>query len=32
VPTVIVIKNAIEKGRLVGTSITKEAVLNLYNK
>lgn len=32
VPTVIVIKNAIEKGRLVGTNITKEAVLNLYNK
>lgn len=32
VPTVIVIKNAIEKGRLVGASITKEAVLNLYNK
>lgn len=32
VPTVIVIKNAIEKGRLVGTSISKNAVINLYNK
>lgn len=32
VPTVLVIKNAIEIGRLVGNSITKEAVINLYNK
>ena len=32
IPTVIVIKNGVELGRLVGTSITKETVTNLYNK
>jgi len=32
VPTVLVIKNSMEIGRLVGTTITKDAVINLYNK
>ena len=32
IPTVIVIRNAVELGRLVGTSITKETVTNMYNK
>jgi thioredoxin 1 len=32
VPTLLVIKNSMEIGRLVGNSITKEAVINLYNK
>jgi thioredoxin 1 len=32
VPTVLVIKNGMELGRLVGTAITKDAVINLYNK
>ena len=32
IPTVIVIKNGVELGRLVGTSITKDAVINMYNK
>ena len=32
VPTVLVIENAREVGRLVGESITKESVINLYNK
>ena len=32
VPTLLVIKNSMEVGRLVGTSITKDAVINLYNK
>jgi len=32
VPTVLVIKNGMELGRLVGQSITKESVINLYNK
>ena len=32
IPTVIVIKNSIEIGRIVGSNITKESVLNLYNK
>jgi thioredoxin 1 len=32
VPTLLVIKNGMEAGRLVGTTITKDAVINLYNK
>jgi thioredoxin 1 len=32
VPTVLVIKNGMELGRLVGTAIAKDAVINLYNK
>ena len=32
VPTVLVIKNGIEIGRLVGNAITKDAVINLYNR
>lgn len=32
VPTLLVIKNSMEVGRLVGTSITRDAVINLYNK
>lgn len=32
VPTLLVIKNGIEVGRLVGMSITEDAVINLYNK
>jgi thioredoxin 1 len=32
IPTVIVIKNGVELGRQVGTSITKDAVINMYNK
>ena len=32
VPTLLVIKNSMEVGRLVGNSITKDAVINLYNK
>ena len=32
IPTVLVIKNGMEIGRLVGTSINKESVTNLYNK
>lgn len=32
VPTLLVIKNGMEVGRLVGTSITENAVINLYNK
>lgn len=32
IPTVLVIQNGVERGRLVGTSITKDAVINLYNK
>jgi hypothetical protein len=32
VPTLLVIKNGMEAGRLVGTAITKDAVINLYNK
>ena len=32
VPTVLVIKNGMELGRLVGNAITKDAVINLYNK
>ncbi len=32
VPTLLVIKNGMEAGRLVGTAITEDAVINLYNK
>ena len=32
IPTVIVIKNGVELGRLVGTGITKDTVTNMYNK
>ena len=32
IPTVIVIKNGVEIARQVGTSITKDAVINMYNK
>jgi thioredoxin 1 len=32
VPTLLVIKNGMEAGRLVGTAINKDAVINLYNK
>jgi thioredoxin 1 len=32
VPTLLIIKNGIELGRLVGNAITKDAVINLYNK
>jgi thioredoxin 1 len=32
VPTVLLIKNGMQIGRLTGTSITTEAVINLYNK
>lgn len=32
VPTLLVIKNSVEIGRLVGNSITRDAVINLYNK
>ena len=32
VPTLLVIQNGVERGRLIGNSITKEAVINLYNK
>jgi thioredoxin 1 len=32
IPTVLVIKNSIEHGRLVGNAITKDAVINLYNR
>jgi thioredoxin-like negative regulator of GroEL len=32
VPTLLIIKNGMELGRLVGNAITKDAVINLYNK
>jgi thioredoxin 1 len=32
IPTVIVVKGGMEAGRIVGTNITKDAVLNMYNK
>ena len=32
IPTVLVIKNGVEIGRQVGTSITKDSVINMYNK
>lgn len=32
VPTVVIVKGGMEIGRLVGTAITKDAVMNLYNK
>jgi thioredoxin-like negative regulator of GroEL len=32
VPTLLIIKNGIEVGRILGTAITKDAVINLYNK
>jgi thiol-disulfide isomerase/thioredoxin len=32
VPTVLIIENAREVGRLVGEAITKQSVINLYNK
>jgi thiol-disulfide isomerase/thioredoxin len=32
IPTVLVVQNGIERGRLVGDSITKDSVINLYNK
>ena len=32
IPTVLIIKNSIEQGRLVGTAITKESVTNLYKR
>jgi thioredoxin 1 len=32
VPTVLLIKNGMETGRLVGSNINRETVINLYNK
>ena len=32
VPTLLIIKNGMEVGRILGTAITKDAVINLYNK
>ena len=32
IPTVLVIQNGQQIGRLTGTSITREAVINLYNR
>lgn len=32
VPTLLVIQNGTEVGRLVGTAITEDAVIKLYNK
>jgi thioredoxin 1 len=32
VPTLLVINNGMESGRLVGTAISADAVINLYNK
>ena len=32
IPTILLIKHGIESGRLVGTSITEESVINMYNK
>jgi thioredoxin 1 len=32
VPTLLVVKNGVEAGRLVGTTITEQAVINMYNK
>jgi thioredoxin 1 len=32
VPTLLVVKNGVEVGRLVGTAITEQAVINMYNK
>jgi thioredoxin 1 len=32
IPTVLVIQNGMQLGRLTGTSITREAVINLYNR
>lgn len=32
VPTLLVVKNGVEAGRLVGTAITEQAVINMYNK
>lgn len=32
IPTVLVIQNGIERGRLVGDLITKQSVITLYNK
>jgi thioredoxin 1 len=32
IPTVLVIQNGMVTGRLAGNTITKEAVINLYNR
>ena len=32
IPTVLVIQNGMVTGRLAGNAITKEAVINLYNR
>jgi thioredoxin-like negative regulator of GroEL len=32
IPTVLVIQNGQQLGRLAGNAITKEAVINLYNR
>jgi thioredoxin 1 len=32
IPTVLIIKNGMEIGRVTGLSITKDAVIKLYNK
>lgn len=32
IPTVVIIKNGMEIGRVTGLSITKDAVIKLYNK
>jgi thioredoxin-like negative regulator of GroEL len=32
IPTVLVIQNGQQTGRLTGNAITKEAVINLYNR
>ena len=32
VPTLLVVNNGVETGRLVGTAITEQAVINMYNK
>ena len=32
VPTLLVVNNGVETGRLVGSAITEQAVINMYNK
>ena len=32
IPTVLVIQNGMQLGRLTGNAITREAVINLYNR
>ena len=32
VPTLLVVKNGVETGRLVGNAINEQSVINLYNK